>query len=366
MTIYLIQAFVIVFAGAVFHPNRSDKRRRDYLVFVFLLLTIVSGIRAVSVGADTWNYVWMFNHVDTITSTYTRIEPGFILYMRILHLLSSDPRILLFSSSIICIGIACAFTYKFSKDPVMSMILYLLMGSYFAQMNVMRQALALSFTEVAFMIVLSNSGGVRRKIISALFVLFATSMHGIAIVAFIPYALVVRNNNYETEETSLTVDKALLRALGLAAIAFAGYSLVMRLITMVFPRYAHYFTGTWSDANYSASLLNTLIAFVFAIVGAVSFRNKKLSNIQRFAAIMLGFSIVFNVLSMRMEIWSRVARMFGIYTYLLWVPEFTSEIYSIKNRWILNSSIVLFALAHMLVILLLRPEWTKVVPYIIG
>ena len=128
-------------------------------------------------------------------------------------------------------------------------------------------------------------------------------------------------------------------------------------------QYVGYFRGEWSDANYNASLFTTLIKLSFAIVGAIVFRNKKLNKNQRFAAIMLSLTIIFDVLSMRMEIWRRIAGMFGIYIYLLWVAEVTSEIHSAKNRVILNTAIVLFSAAYMLIVLVFWPEWTLVVPY---
>lgn len=104
----------------------------------------------------------MFNSTDYIGILNTRIEMGFMTYLKILHGISDDPGIMLFTSSIICVGPACLFTYQFSKNCVMSMMLYILMGSYFGQMNTMRQAIALSISEVAFMLVISNRG-VRRK-----------------------------------------------------------------------------------------------------------------------------------------------------------------------------------------------------------
>ena len=105
----------------------------------------------------------MFNNTQYIGIINTRIEMGFMTYLKFLHIFSDDPGIMLFASSIICIGAACMFTAKFSKDPIMSMLLYLLMGAYFSQMNAMRQALALALTEVAFMLVLSNRGGYGEK-----------------------------------------------------------------------------------------------------------------------------------------------------------------------------------------------------------
>lgn len=365
MTIYLVQAFWIVFLGLLIHPNRSDRRKKEYLILVFLLLAIVSSIRAYSVGADTRNYVGMFNNVQYIGILNTRIEMGFMTYLKFLHIFSDNPRIMLFTSSFICVGVACLFTFFYSKDSIMSMLLYLLMGAYFSQMNVMRQALAVALTEVSFMLMLSNKRDLKRKLVAALLIFLASSVHTIALVAFVPYVLLLRGNN-TLEDINLTVGKALLLSFALAIIGFVGYSLIMRIASLVFPQYAYYFNSTWSDANYNASLFAVLISVVFALAGACIFKNKELNGTRRFAVIMIGFSIIFNVLSMRMEIWSRLTGVFSIYTYLLWVPEFTSEIDSIRNRRILNSCIAMFALAYMLVILIFRPEWTLVVPYMVG
>ncbi len=150
----------------------------------------------------------------------------------------------------------------------------------------------------------------------------------------------------------------------IAGIVFIGYSAILTFCIKLLPKYAGYFVGEWSDANYSASLFNTLIQLSFAIVGVIVFRNKKLNKNQKFAAMMRSLTIIFDVLSMRMEIWGgRIAGMFGIYTYLLWVPEITSEIRSAKNRVVVNTAILLFSAAYMLIVLVYRPEWTLVVPY---
>ena len=205
-------------------------------------------------------------------------------------------------------------------------------------------------------------GGVQR-VISALLILLAATFHTVAIVGAIPWVLVVRSNSEKEEYNSFTASKMLKNTIWIAGLAFVAYSVIMAVTIRLLPQYAGYFRGEWSDANYNASLFNTLIQLSFAVVGAIVFRDKKLNKNQRFAAIMLSLTIIFDVISMRMEIWGRIAGMFGIYTYLLWVPEVTSEIHSAKNRVILNTAIVLFSAAYMLIVLVFRPEWTLVVPY---
>lgn len=123
------------------------------------MLLIVSGFRAFSVGADTKVYVNVFYNIRNINLMKGRFEIGFLKYVEILHHITENAGILLIVSSAVCIGTACVFTYKFSKNPILSMMLYILLGSYFSQMNVMRQAIALSLMEVSFMVLLKNNRG---------------------------------------------------------------------------------------------------------------------------------------------------------------------------------------------------------------
>ena len=368
MTIYLVQVFLILLMSAGFHPANNERGKKWFLFLSFVLLTVVSGIRGYTVGADTKVYVRWYENIDYIAITNGRFEAGFTLFMKALHKISSNPSFLLFVSSIICIGTFCVFADRHSKRPTMSVLLYVLLGAYFSQMNTMRQSLALSITMWSFMLILddreSEQHNIRRIIISALLILLATSFHTIAIVAFIPWVLLIRQGKNE-DESKLSISWAVMRTLLLAVIVFVAYSIIMRIAIAILPGYTNYFYGTWSDSNYFASLLKTLISVVFLVVGAIVLRGRKLTNAQRFSIIMLGLNIVFQVLSMRMEIWGRIASLFGIYAYLMWVPEFLDEIQLISNRWITEWAITGFSFAYMLIVLVFRPEWTLVVPYVI-
>ncbi|SDK24453.1 EpsG family protein [Sarcina sp. DSM 11001] len=368
MTIYLVQVFLILLMSAGLHPASNEKGKRRFLFLSFALLTIVSGIRGYTVGADTKVYVRWYENIDYIAINNGRFEAGFTLFMKALHKISSNPSFLLFISSIVCIGTFCVFANRYSKKPTISVLLYVLLGSYFSQMNIMRQSLALSITMWSFMLILDDREielhSLRRVVISALLILLATSFHTIAAVCFIAWVLLIRQGQIE-DKTKLTMQWAVMRMLLIAGIFFVAYSVVMRLVIAILPWYANYFYGTWSDSNYFASLFKMLISVVFLIVGSFVLRGRKLTNAQRFSVIMLGLNIVFQVLAMRMEIWGRIASLFGIYTYLLWVPEFLNEIQLRNNRRIIEFAITGFSFLYMLIVLVFRPEWTLVVPYVI-
>ena len=146
MVIYLVQLAIILLLSLVFHPESSDKGKRWFVFLSFILLTFVSGMRGFSVGVDTHSYVSYFLRAGNYTLTNTRFEAGFVIYLKILRFFTNEPGVLLFISSIICVGSVCYFIYKFSKKPAVSLLLYIMLGQYFSQMNIMRQALAMSFS----------------------------------------------------------------------------------------------------------------------------------------------------------------------------------------------------------------------------
>lgn len=367
MTIYIAQVFLILLMSAGFHPATNEKGRKRFLFLAFVLLTLISGIRGYTVGSDTKVYVRLYENIDSVPIMNGRFETGFIVFLKALHAVSSNPSFMLFISSIICVGTYCVFADKHSKKPTISMLLYVLLGAYFAQMNTMRQSLALSITMWSFMLMLDKKNKekneARKTVVSALLILLAISFHTIAVVSYVPWVLLLRQGKNE-DESKLSIQRAVFRTITMAIVVFAGYSLIMRLAVSILPGYANYFYGTWSDSNYFASLLSTLINLVFLGVGAYILRGRRLTHAQRFSIIMLGLSIIFQVLSMRMEIWSRIVGLFSIYIYLMWVPEFINEIRLNSNRLIVNTGIIVFSFAYMLIILIYRPEWTMVTPYI--
>ena len=177
MDIYWILVALVFLVGVPIQPYLSKLRAKIYLWIVFVMLLIVSGFRDFSVGADTKVYVNIFYNIKNLNLMKDRFEIGFLRYVEILHRISENPAILIIVSSAICVGTACLFTHRFSKNPILSMVLYILLGSYFSQMNVMRQAIALSILEGSFMVLLKNSGIVGGYRELSLYSLFCLQQH---------------------------------------------------------------------------------------------------------------------------------------------------------------------------------------------
>ena len=370
MTIYIIILIIIFIMGAIFRPERKEKGKVWFIILSFILLTFVSGMRAYSVGADTTVYVRLYNIIAEADIGKLRYEYLFCVYLKILRFFSSDPRLMLFVSSIICIGSYCYFAYRFSKNTLISMVLYITLSQYFSQMNIIRQAIAMSFIMLSFSIVLDSSLLKKHKIIksviSALLIIVAMGFHTVSVIAFVPWIIILRHSD-DSREYKYSMQYVVLLTVLLCVAVFFGYSLIMRISSALFTQKSDfYFNSKWGDANYFGSLINGLVNASFFAVGSIAFRGRVLTKLQRFGAIMLGMTLIFNVLSMRMEFWGRIASLFGVYTALIWVPEFLSVIENKSNVLIIKSAIIVLTFLEMLTILVLRPEWSGVVPYVFG
>ena len=360
MTVYLILIVLVWLFGVGFKANRSISGRKIFVWISFLMMTVISCFRDVSVGVDTKYYVNIFQNISIYNFAISRYEIGFLYFLKAVHFISDDPYFLLTVCSIICIGIPCIFIYRHSEDVVLAMLLYIVLKSYFSQMTLIRQALATVFVMEAFSILLRGRN-TKRIVLSVCFILLGASFHTLAVTAFIPFVIMIWPKlNYKIKPAPILKWSILLMI-----IVFVFYPFVMRLVSLVVPQYAVYFSGRWSDSNYSASLFKLLIQLVFLIVGIIYIREKEiLSDEDRLSLIMLMLSVVTLTLSMRMEIWGRLAGLFSCYTAVLWAPSFTSCIKDVKNRMAVKSSVFLFSFAYMLVTFIFRPGWDGVVPYL--
>lgn len=356
MKVYMLMTMILLFVGVVLKPEHSNRRKKYYILFSFVLLFVISAFRDYSVGIDTKTYVNLYSIVDKVNIINGRWEPGFIALLKMLRNFSRNPASLLFVSSGICVGCTCLYVKKFSKDATMAIVLYVLLRSYFFQMNVMRQMLAVALCLLAFTFLIQG-----RKIFASSFILLAASMHTVAILAFLPYTMwIFRNTGFMAK---ITPRKAIKWIIFILLGVYVAYPMIVNMVGWAFPKYVGYFTSQWSDTNYFAALINTMMEVVFLIGGAHYFGNKKLDDIEWFALIMLICSITFYALSMRMEIWSKVAIMFRIYTSLLWTPAFIYNIQNGKRRFFMKGLIIGFSWLYLMVVFLYRPEWDGVIPY---
>ncbi len=360
MTPYLLMISFIIFLGGIFQPSVTMQRKKIFLYFSFLLMFMLSGLRDVSVGVDSEEYITIFKYIDYFDFDELRYEKGFLYFLKAVHSISQSPTFLFFVVSGICVGMVCLLIYRYSKSPLLSTLLYITLKYYFFQMTGMRQALATAFICWAFLDI--DKVLTKRLVVkSLLFILIACSFHSASIIAIIPFSLFIWPGVRWKELRSTT--RIFKYTVVVSLFFFVFYGVAMKVVGFILPQYVHYFSGTWSNSNYFAAFFNMLIRLVFMLAGVLYLQNRQLTKTDSFFLIMMAISVVTSTMSMKMTIWGRLTGVVSIYT-ILWASAFTEVPMRNNNRIIFKSSIFLLSLLYMVITFVFRPEWDGVVPYL--
>ncbi len=181
--------FVLTLKGTV-------KSRKEYCIWCFMLLFLMAGLRGDTVGGDLKRYLPEFYAVAN--SSFSRVfeegyhEPGYVLFIKFLGMISSDSRSFLLGTSFVSLIGPFVLFKKCSTNIAVSVMLYYAMGYYTNTFNNVRQALALSiiFCVIPFLI--------ERKFWKYLLgVILAATFHYSAIVMLVVYFLTDKPLNFK-------------------------------------------------------------------------------------------------------------------------------------------------------------------------
>lgn len=165
MTIYLVNIFLILLWGfglVYYHP--TPKKKMYFCAIASLQWTLISGLRHISVGADTVGYVPAFVSVGkrswkTVFTAFVDVyfhgrkpenagenalykDPGYLVFQKIVHIFTDNPQVYLLIVAAIIFAALAYFIYKNSEDPVFSYVLFSILFYGFFAVTGIRQALA--------------------------------------------------------------------------------------------------------------------------------------------------------------------------------------------------------------------------------
>jgi len=162
----------------------SVTKKKIFIIFAFLLLILVSGLRHISIGIDTMNYFnsFMFFEQKSLQEiiTNSELEKGYLLLQYFIYNIFGNFQFLLIFVAIFQMVVVAKLILKHSVNPLLSTILFIVFGFYTFGFSAIRQTLAISF------VVISLSFIERRKFYSFIVtILIAASFH-ISALIFIP------------------------------------------------------------------------------------------------------------------------------------------------------------------------------------
>lgn len=135
--------------------RKADKRNRIFLIICFIQLSLISGMRDVSVGTDTKEYELWFSifkdqTIPELLRQYGLRDIGYKWLNRLIYLAGGDYRWILWIETIFVIGSICYFIYKYAISPLTAMIFFVGMGYFNFSMNISRQMFAFAIVLFAF------------------------------------------------------------------------------------------------------------------------------------------------------------------------------------------------------------------------
>lgn len=138
--------------------NNDDRRKKNYIIICGIIMALMIGLRYKGVGSgDTAFYYNNWESMSRVSwSDLPRIlqsvdlEYGYQISVWFLsHLLSCGQWVLILSGAFFSFSV-CLFTYRNSKNPVMSLMVFNCLGLFSFMVQGLRQAIAMSICLFAY------------------------------------------------------------------------------------------------------------------------------------------------------------------------------------------------------------------------
>lgn len=191
MILYILP-IVIIILYYILNKTKLYKYNSNNILFcciVFTIFTVLQGFRAYDIGTDTNNYVHIYNviknasWIDIITRKAVDVEIGYGILMKIIAMLNMPERYFL----IIIAGIINAgfmyFVYKNSKNPLLSVLIFMGAEFFILSFTALRQMIAVIIILYAYMFI------EKKENLKAFFTIIFASLFHVTALIFLPVIL---------------------------------------------------------------------------------------------------------------------------------------------------------------------------------
>lgn len=246
--------YLVVIKASV--PINSKMNRRKNILLSFIPLFLLGALRGQTVGGDLKNYIPEFEalaHEYDLKSFIMEAshEPGYLIYTRLLGVISDDPRMFILGTSFLSLIGPCYLIYKLSNSPQLSILIYYIMGFYTNTFNNVRQSLAISIVFISFCLL--KNGNFRKFCVG---ILIASSFHYSALLTLILYPLMQKD--YSLKKLLI------LSSSGMAIVGGLGFFVFQYIALYVLLKYDPEALLENSEGGGYGMLLLYFIMFVFS------------------------------------------------------------------------------------------------------
>lgn len=345
----------LIILGIIYKP-RNKMNRWFYFSILFLLFFVIASFRAINIGNDTQEYFRIFRLISssnslTIAIGLTRYEIGYITLNYIISRFTSNFSVLLCLVSAFYLFSVFRFIKKYASKIGIVVILCFTFFMFYDVMNIIRQCISVAIFLFAIDYLLD-----RKFVKYFCLIILATFFQSISLVLLLIYFI---------PKADFKKAKDLVKWIFVVVIALIILGSLSRIVGVVFPYFAHYFTTEYAEGGVrSASLVFFLIrigivVFVWLLGG---FRTNQDLDIKSniFMQMMLldcliaGMSISFNILD-------RIENFFCL-GYIIAISNGITRIKR-SNQILADVIIIIFSFIYMTILLIYRSNWYGLFPY---
>ena len=259
MAIYITFYIGIIITGLIFSKKKNQKYfSRLFCNLVFIVMSLITCLRGISVGEDTAHYVEWFQEycaMPSITSlfNYERdVEIGYSLINYSISRITDKPQVLIAVMALIINFLHIRFIRLNSKNIYSSMALYLSLNFFFTSMNSWRQFIAMGICFWMFPLLL------KRKYIKSLLVLLCAFCFHDTVIIFGFAIFVCALFNHKKNRLILLIIAGI--------ISFFALPLLIKIVLKILPAYESYFQGEGGGYFGELELLFIIIQFVIIMM----------------------------------------------------------------------------------------------------
>ena len=354
--IYYINIFLEIIVGAIILYGGNDNsdlcgqktmaliRKKIYCIFSGVLWILISGLRSLSVGADTDSYYISYNAVkntnlsELVDNIYGKYilhqdirDPGYNLFVKLTQIVTEDYQVYLMITAIIFMVPFTIWIIRESKNPIISFVLYSSLFFAFFSITGIRQTIATA------MVVLIGDKLIKDKRFVAFIIicLLASTIHFSALV-FIPFYFLSR---IPVTQKSICVWSFVI----VLAFIFRNQLKTVFIDLSGYTDYAEAYEG-------AGTFTFTTLLFALFILSIISYkRDRDLNNNNRFY-VALYLALFFVPLTWINPSAMRIVQYFSIYLVLL-IPEMIESAFAVNSKRI----VTIIAIA-MLTVLLIKDQ----------
>lgn len=306
------------------------------------VLWFITAFRSSNIGNDTETYLYYFNIFSKNLDMTRSFEIGYQILNRIIGLFTNDPHIfIIIMATIMYLGVIW-YIFKYSKNTCISVCLFF---CYFFSIftTMMRQGIAMIIVLYGYQMLKQD-----KKIKAAILFLLATTFHTTAIISFLFFL-----------RTELLKKRWFVLLLTIFCIAITSTGILNTLVSLVVPRYSHYFDSRYASSGWLSVSISLIIYYLWYILINKSINKNNKSD--QLVATNFTLLLISAALGYSVNLFTRS----GEYFLLIAITELPNMLFRGKNR---NYRLTLFTLCSILlalfiITLIFRPGWNHLYPY---